>query len=166
MIAWYILSAIILLSALFVILNKNPMYSVLALVFTFFCISGHYLLLNAQFLFAVNIIVYAGAIMVLFLYVIMMLDLRRNLPESKSDMVKIGGVITGALLLTVLLWVLRNNNFTPVTEVTADTGLVENLGMTLYTKYLLPFELVSVLFFVALVGAVMLGKRETGERNF
>jgi NADH-quinone oxidoreductase subunit J len=165
MIAWYILSAVILLSALFVILNKNPMYSVLALVFTFFCISGHYLLLNAQFLFAVNIIVYAGAIMVLFLYVIMMLDLRKNLPESKSNLVKVGGIATGAVLLAVLLLILRSNNFATSGQIPTNTGLVENLGMTLYTQYLLPFELISVLFFVALVGAVMLGKREAGERQ-
>jgi NADH-quinone oxidoreductase subunit J len=75
---WYFLTALTLISALMVVLSKNPIHSVLYLVFTFFCISGHYVLLNAQFLMAVNIIVYAGAIMVLFLFVIMMLDLRRN----------------------------------------------------------------------------------------
>ena len=75
---WYFLSGLTLLSALMVVLAKNPIHSVLYLVFTFFCISGHYVLLNAQFLMAVNIIVYAGAIMVLFLFVIMMFDLKKN----------------------------------------------------------------------------------------
>jgi NADH-quinone oxidoreductase subunit J len=72
---WYFLTALTLLSALMVVLSKNPIHSVLYLVFTFFCISGHYVLLNAQFLMVVNIVVYAGAIMVLFLFVIMMMDL-------------------------------------------------------------------------------------------
>ncbi len=166
MIAWYILTALTLLGALAVILAKNPIHSVLALVFTFFCISGHYVLLNAQFLMVVNIIVYAGAIMVLFLFVIMMLDLRRNLPESKGKWAKIGGVVTGGVLLIFLVLILRHNNWAPNTMVDSQVGMVNNLGAVLYTKYLLPFELVTVLFFVAMVGAVMLGKREAGERNF
>jgi NADH-quinone oxidoreductase subunit J len=166
MIYWYILVALTLAGALTVILVKNPIYSVLALVFTFICISVHYLLLNAQFLFAVNIVVYMGAIMVLFLYTIMMLDLRKNMPESKARWVKIGGIATGVAFLVILVLVLKNNNWAPNPTVDTQIGLVNNLGQVLYTKYLLPFELVTVLFFVAMVGAVMLGKREAGERNF
>ncbi len=163
---WYLLTALTLLGALFVILAKNPMYSVLSLVFTLFCISLHYLFLNAQFLFVVNIAVYAGAIMVLFLFVIMMLDLRRNLPDSKSKLVKIGGGATAAVLLAVMILILRKNEFAPNATADSQVGLVENLGMTLFSQYLLPFELISILFFVAMVGAVLLGKREAGERNF
>lgn len=163
---WYLLTAITLIGALFVILAKNPMYSVLSLVFTLFCISLHYLFLNAQFLFVVNIAVYAGAIMVLFLFVIMMLDLRRDLPDSKSKLVKIGGGITAAFLLAVMALILRKNEFAPNATADSQVGLVENLGMTLFSQYLLPFELISILFFVAMVGAVLLGKREAGERNF
>ncbi len=98
---WYFLSALTLLSALMVVFAKNPIHSVLYLVFTFFCISGHYVLLNAQFLMAVNIIVYAGAIMVLFLFVIMMLDLRKNMPESKSSLVKLAGSVAAGTLLVI-----------------------------------------------------------------
>jgi NADH-quinone oxidoreductase subunit J len=165
---WYFLSGLTLLSALMVVLAKNPIHSVLYLVFTFFCISGHYVLLNAQFLMAVNIIVYAGAIMVLFLFVIMMFDLRKNQPESKSNLTKLAGSVVAGSLLVVLIALVRQNNFmTPKAEgFISQTGMVENLGKVLYSEYLLPFELVSILFFVAMVGAVLLGKREAGERNF
>ena len=165
---WYFLSGLTLLSALMVVLVKNPIHSVLYLVFTFFCISGHYVLLNAQFLMAVNIIVYAGAIMVLFLFVIMMFDLRKNQPESKSNLTKLAGSVVAGSLLVVLIALVRQNNFmTPKAEgFVSQTGMVENLGKVLYSEYLLPFELVSILFFVAMVGAVLLGKREAGERNF
>ncbi len=163
---WYFLTALTLLSALMVILSKNPIHSVLYLVFTFFCISGHYVLLNAQFLMVVNIIVYAGAIMVLFLFVIMMLDLRKNLPDSKSNLTKIAGVITGGTLMVILFAILRKNEFAPNPNADSQIGMVGNLGKVLFNEYLLPFELISILFFVAMVGAVMLGKREAGERNF
>jgi NADH-quinone oxidoreductase subunit J len=166
---WYFLTALTLLSALMTIIAKNPIHSVLYLVFTFFCISGHYILLNAQFLMAVNIIVYAGAIMVLFLFVIMMLDLRKNMPDSKTNLTKLAGAILGGTLLVILIATMRKTNFNQATIVenyTSQTGMVESLGKILYRDYILPFELVSVLFFVAMVGAVMLGKREAGERNF
>ncbi len=163
---WYFLTALTLLSALMVIISKNPIHSVLYLVFTFFCISGHYVLLNAQFLMVVNIIVYAGAIMVLFLFVIMMLDLRKNVPDSKSNLTKIAGVVTGGTLLIILLAILLKNEFAPNPSADSQIGLVGNLGTVLFSEYLLPFELISILFFVAMVGAVMLGKREAGERNF
>jgi NADH-quinone oxidoreductase subunit J len=165
---WYFLSGLTLLSALMVVLAKNPIHSVLYLVFTFFCISGHYVLLNAQFLMAVNIIVYAGAIMVLFLFVIMMFDLRKNQPESKSNLTKLAGSVVAGSLLVVLIALVRQTQMVPPRSqgFVSQTGMVENLGKVLYSEYLLPFELVSILFFVAMVGAVLLGKREAGERNF
>ena len=145
---WYFLTALTLISALMVVLSKNPIHSVLYLVFTFFCISGHYVLLNAQFLMAVNIIVYAGAIMVLFLFVIMMLDLRRNAPESKSTLTKIAGVVTGGTLLVIFIAGTKNMSLGEVgNSYNPQIGMVENLGQLLYKGYLLPFELVSILFF-------------------
>ena len=166
---WYFLTALTLLSALMVVLSKNPIHSVLYLVFTFFCISGHYVLLNAQFLMAVNIVVYAGAIMVLFLFVIMMMDLSKNMPDSKATITKVAGAILGGTLLVIIVAATRKMNLkdavNPANYV-GQTGMVESLGKVLYRDYVLPFELVSILFFVAMVGAVMLGKREAGERNF
>lgn len=166
---WYFLTALTLLSASMVVLSKNPIHSVLYLVFTFFCISGHYVLLNAQFLMVVNIVVYAGAIMVLFLFVIMMMDLRKNMPDSKTTLTKLAGAVLGGTLLIILIASSRKMDLKGTVDTAnfqSQTGMVEGLGQILYRDYVLPFELVSILFFVAMVGAVMLGKREAGERNF
>jgi NADH-quinone oxidoreductase subunit J len=164
---WYFLAALTVLSAIMVVVSKNPMHSILYLIITFFCISGHYVYLNAQFLMIVNIVVYAGAIMVLFLFVIMMLDLRRNAPDSKSNLIKMAGAILGGTMFVIMVAALRKTQLPEgPSEANTQIGMVENLGKLLYGPYLLPFELVTVLFFVAMVGAVMLGKREMGERNF
>lgn len=165
-----ILTAITLFSAIGVVTARNPIYSVLALIATFFCLSGHYILLNAQFLAAVNIIVYAGAIMVLFLFTIMFLNLRREDEESKTNVTKMIAVVMGGILMVMLITIFRAKSAqVPVVSTAtfnAKTGLVENLGQLLYNDYILPFELASVLFLVAMVGAVMLGKREAGDRHF
>ena len=164
------LTIITLFSAIGVVTARNPIYSVLALIFTFFCLSGHYILLNAQFLAAVNIIVYAGAIMVLFLFTIMFLNLRREEEESKTNLSKMIAVVMGGILMVMLITIFRAKSaqvpeMNPATY-SAKTGLVENLGNLLYSDYILPFELASVLFLIAMVGAVMLGKREAGDRHF
>ena len=166
---WYFLTALTLLSALMVILSKNPINSILSLILTFFCLTTHYILLNAQFLAVVNFIVYAGAIMVLFLFVVMMMDLRTNSPNSKTTITKLAGAILGSTLLIIVVAASRKMNLSEVVNpntFNSQTGMVEGLGKILYRDYVLPFELISVLFFVAMVGAVMLGKREAGERNF
>ena len=167
-IVFYALTTITLLSASFVVTARNPIHSVLGLILTFFCLSGHYILLNAQFLAAVNIIVYAGAIMVLFLFTIMFLNLRTEDEESKTTLTKMAAVVVGGVLLVMMVAIFRASTvatFNP-RAYTAKTGLVENLGMVLYKDYLLPFELASILLLVAMVGAVMLGKREAGDRHF
>ena len=163
------LSFVALLSALGVVFAKNPVHSVLFLILTFFSLSGHYLLLNAQFLAAVNIIVYAGAIMVLFLFVIMFLNLNVDTEPHKPALAKIAAAVAGGSLLLILVAALKDVQPTGVpvgTVFNSQIGMVDQLGMKLYTDFLLPFELASVLFLVAMVGAVMLGKREAGERNF
>ena len=162
------LSFVALLSALGVVLAKNPVHSVLFLILTFFTLSGHYLLLNAQFLAAVNIIVYAGAIMVLFLFVIMFLNLNVDTEPHKPLLAKVAAAIAGGSLLLIMVAALRDIQPAGYNPATFDSqiGMVDRLGLILYKNYLLPFELASVLFLVAMVGAVMLGKREVGERNF
>lgn len=164
------LTIVTLFSAISVVTARNPIYSVLGLIATFFCLSGHYILLNAQFLAAVNIIVYAGAIMVLFLFTIMFLNLRKEDEESKTNLTKMASVVVGGLLMVMLIQIFRAKSAQVPTVNTATfdtkTGLVENLGNLLYNDYILPFELASVLFLVAMVGAVMLGKREAGDRHF
>jgi NADH-quinone oxidoreductase subunit J len=165
--AFYFLAFLAIFSALMVVFSKNPIYSVLYLIITFFSIAGHYLLLNAQFLAVVHVIVYAGAIMVLFLYVIMLLNLNDETEPHKSNLIKFAAVISGGLLLVVLIGALRGAD-NAVIDLTAnrEMGYVKNLGMILYTDYMLPFEIASILLLGAMVGAVMLGKthRSRGER--
>lgn len=166
---FYFLASLTLLCALMVVISKNPVHSVLFLIITFFTISGHYILLNAQFLAAVNIIVYAGAIMVLFLFVIMFLNMGKEKETIKtSTMSKIAGTIAGGLLFVVMIAALKDADVAGYNAdtYTSQTGMVESLGAVLFRDYLLPFELASVLFLVAMVGAVMLGKKETGEQHF
>ncbi|NDK57569.1 NADH-quinone oxidoreductase subunit J family protein [Pontibacter fetidus] len=166
---FYFLASLTLLCALMVVISKNPVHSILFLIITFFTISAHYILLNAQFLAVVNIIVYAGAIMVLFLFVIMFLSVGKNERDLEtSAMTKVAGTIAGGLLFVVMFAALKDAHVGTfdAENYNSQIGMVENLGKVLYTKYLLPFELASVLFLVAMVGAVMLGKKETGERHF
>ena len=158
---FYFLSFLAVFSALMVVFSKNPVYSVLYLIVTFFTIAGYYVLLNAQFLAAVHVIVYAGAIMVLFLYVIMMLNLNRETEPQKSIITKFAAVIAGGIFLVVLVGALRGADAMIVTnDANPDAGLIKNLGQVLYNQYLLPFEISSILFLTAMVGAVMLGKNE------
>ena len=168
---WYtfaILSVLTLFGALGTIMSKNPVHSVIYLIVTFFSISAHYILLNAQFLAAVNIIVYAGAIMVLFLFVIMFLNMREEADEMKNNKIITSAIVTAVVLGGILVIFLRRADRESLNTLTfsSQTGMVEVLGASLYGEYILPFELISVLFLVAMAGAVMLAKRETGERHF
>ena len=161
-ILFWILSVVALFSALMVITSKNPMHSVIWLIIVFFAISGHYLLLNAQFLAIVNIIVYAGAIMVLFLYVLMLMDLKKETEPQKNRWLKLAGAVAGGSLLLVLIAALKKadiaNQFAETR--TGDIGLIENLGKVLFNDYVVPFEISSILFLSAMVGAVVIGKKE------
>ncbi|HRP32936.1 MAG TPA: NADH-quinone oxidoreductase subunit J [Agriterribacter sp.] len=157
---WF-LTVLTLGSALMVIFSKNPIYSILWLIVTFFAISGHYILLNAQFLAIVNIIVYAGAIMVLFLFVVMLMNL--NMPASpvKKKWMPFAGIISGGCLLLVLIAALKDTEAMrrELLMKSGDIGLINNLGMVLFKDYILPFEISSVLFLSAMVGAVVIGKK-------
>jgi len=157
---FWILSILTLFSALMVITSKNPVYSVLWLIVTFFTISGHYILLNAQFLAVVNIIVYAGAIMVLFLFVIMLMNLNKDTEPQKNKWLKLAGAVAGGCLLLVMVAALRNTEKQMAELVTGDIGLIQNLGQVLFKDYVVPFEISSILFLSAMVGAVILGKKD------
>ena len=161
-ILFWILSVMALFSALMVITSKNPMHSVIWLIIVFFAISGHYLLMNAQFLAIVNIIVYAGAIMVLFLYVLMLMDLKKETEPQKSRWLKLAGAVAGGSLLLVLVAALKDTEIRQQQALVNEgsIGLIKNLGRELFTKYVVPFEISSILFLSAMVGAVVIGKKE------
>ena len=158
---FWILTILTLGSALMVIFSKNPVHSILWLIVTFFSISGHYVLLNAQFLAIVNIIVYAGAIMVLFLFVVMLMNLNMPAAPLKKKWLKFAGVLSGGSLMLVLIAALKDTESMrrEVLMQTGDIGLINSLGMVLFKDYILPFEISSVLFLSAMVGAVVIGKK-------
>ncbi len=162
-ILFWFLSALAVVSALMVLFSKNPVHSVLWLIAVFFAISGHYILMNAQFLAIVNIIVYAGAIMVLFLFVIMLMNLNKETEPRKNIWMKLAGAIAAGSLLMILVSLVGQ-----ATELShrnllmkdGDIGLIKNLGKILFSQYVVPFEITSILFLSAMVGAVVIGKKD------
>ncbi|HOY05696.1 MAG TPA: NADH-quinone oxidoreductase subunit J [Saprospiraceae bacterium] len=155
------LAVISLITALLMVLSRNPVHSVLFLILTFFTLAGQYILLNAQFLAVVHIIVYAGAIMVLFLFVLMLLNLSRDTEPQKSNLWKLSGAIASGLLLVTLVGAMRGGIALQIPEAeNPGVGLVENLGKVLFTDFVVPFEIAGILFLAAMVGAVLVGKRD------
>lgn len=158
----YILGGLTIGSALMVVLSQHPIRSVLFLVVTFFMITANYVMLNAQFLGIVNIIVYAGAIMVLFLFVLMLLNLSKDAEPKTSMLPTVAAVIAGGALFVVLLAAFKDAAVAATVAQPGEEaiGLVENLGKLLFQRYVLPFEISSVLFIAAMVGGVLLAKRD------
>jgi NADH-quinone oxidoreductase subunit J len=159
---FWILSVAALFSAMMVVTSRNPVYSVIWLIVTFFALSGHYILLNAQFLAIVNIIVYAGAIMVLFLFVIMLMNLNKETEPVKNRWLQMAGAISGGSLLLVLVAALKDTEIKGQQVMVGEgsIGLIKTLGQELFTNYVVPFELSSILFLSAMVGAVVIGKKD------
>jgi NADH-quinone oxidoreductase subunit J len=156
-------AAVAVVAAVGVVVNRSPLQSALSLIVCFGAFAAEYVMLKAQFIAAIQIIVYAGAIIVLFLFVIMLLSVRAE--ESKVETNRAGKVaavfVIGGGMLASLLYAMR-----PATTVggysaarSADVGTVESIGKALFTDYLLPFEMTSVLIIMAIVGAMVLARR-------
>jgi len=167
MLAFYLLGGIAVAASLLVIAQRNPIYSVLLLIASFGALSGLYILLDAPFVAVIQIIVYAGAIMVLFLFVVMLLnaphedtehDLRLH-PLMRGGPLGFGVLL--AVLLAVELGVALAGGRDPGRLSTGATTTVQAIGRSLFTDYAVPFEVTSVLILVAMVGAVVLARRET-----
>jgi NADH-quinone oxidoreductase subunit J len=161
-IIFFLLAATALISGIMVVIQVNPVRSALFLVLNFFALAGIYLLANAQFIAAIQIIVYAGAIMVLFLFVIMLLNLRQ--PEEGGAQLHLGQKIFGSSLAaaTAVLvgYTIFKIKMPPGKEMVPDFGTTEMIAKSLFTDYLLPFEATSILLLVAVVGAVLLAKKK------
>ena len=160
---FWVFSALAIAAALTVVLHKNPIYSALSLVVTLFSLASIFVLLEAYFLAALEILVYAGAIMVLFLFVIMLLNLKREEtpPPYMKVQVALGSFV--ALLFVIFAALsLRAGFGTAIgaerTE-TANFGDISTVGEVLFSKYFFPFEVASLLLLVALIGTVYLAKR-------
>ncbi len=158
---FYFLSFVAVSAGLMVITAKNPVHSVLYLIIAFFAIAGHYILLNAQFLAIVHIIVYAGAIMVLFLSVIMLLNLNKDNEPAKSNVLKLAAVVAAGLLLVTFSGTLKGTESIIASQPFDDQiGYVKALGKVLFNDFLLPFEVSALLLLSAIIGAVVLVKHD------
>ncbi len=159
---FYIFAALTLVCGFLVVANpfsRNPVTSAMFLVLTMVGLAGLFVLLEAFFLGAVQILIYAGAVMVLFLFVIMLLDLRAEERRRYQTLGLVGGGLVAAALAVILRQAIHTAA-PPAAAPAAVEGTTEALGRLLFTRYLLPFEVVSVLLLVAMVGVVLLSKKE------
>ena len=155
-------AAVILVSAVMMITRKNPIHSVMFMLLLFFHIAGVFVLLNAEFLAAVQLIVYAGAILILYLFVVMLLSVDRELQAARGNRFWPWAVAFGIAIVAEIGLLVSAGSFPAESGQTmrmAGFG-VKELGAVLYQKYLVPFEIASVILLVGLVGAVMLAKKK------
>ncbi len=161
---FYFLAIISVGSALMMVTRRNPVIAALYLILNFFALSGLYLTLNAQFIAFIQILVYAGAIMVLFLFVIMLLNLGdvKLLGDKISYKKIIAAVLSFGLLMELIYIFGYARASLPASrfDKSVDLGTVENIGKELFTTFLFPFEVTSILLLAAIVGAVILAKRK------
>jgi NADH-quinone oxidoreductase subunit J len=164
-IAFYVLSALILGFAVMVVSTKDTVHSVLFLVLNFLFVAALYVLLGAEFVAVIQVLVYAGGIVVLYLFVVMLVNLKR-LPEGHEDphrRTKLGFGLAVAILIELAAIVTYTSTSGPAPVTAAATplsGNTEQVGWLLYTKYLIPFEVASMLLLVAMIGAIVLAKRD------
>ena len=161
---FYILSSVLLVSAIKVITSKNPVFSALYLVLSFFSAAGIWLLLQAEFLAIALVLVYVGAVMVLFLFVVMMLDI--NLEKIKEGFWNYFpmAIFVAIVMLVEMILVLNNNYFQETSNaVYTSISNTEALGLVLYSDYILPFEVASIILLVAIIAAIVLTLR--GVKN-
>jgi NADH-quinone oxidoreductase subunit J len=160
---FWLLAVIALFAAGSMIIQRNPVHSALFLIITLLSLAGLFLLLSAHFLAVIQVIVYAGAIMVLFLFVIMLLDIRRTeAVPSRVKLQKSLGALLGVIFFLETLLVLRSggvNGTAPPPSPPPDFGTALALGRTLSASYFFPLQLAAVLLFIALIGAIVLSKR-------
>ena len=160
---FYTFAGLTLLSALSVVFNRHPVYSVLSLMVTMFSLASLFVMLGAYFVAALQILLYAGAVLVLFLFVMMLLNLEREaLARMRIFTLRGVGTIASLLLLSHLLYAI--NTVTTGPRPPTSGGTVESIGRLLFTDYVLPFELTSFLILAAIIGAVTLAKQERPEK--
>lgn len=161
---FYLVALVAVLSGLLVISCKNPVNSALGLVNTFFCLAIFYVMLEAPFMAAIQVMVYAGAIMVLIIFVIMLLNLGTEVRKRYMHSIA-GSAATAALVLAMIVYFIKNGTLSArVGDVTSDViasyGHTELIGKAIFTDFLLPFEITSILLLVAIIGSVILAKKE------
>ncbi|GIZ09316.1 NADH-quinone oxidoreductase subunit J [Flavobacterium sp. UMI-01] len=166
LIIFCVLAAITLSTAFLTVFSRNPIHSALYLVICFFSIAGHYLLLNSQFLAIVHVIVYSGAIMILFLFTIMLMNLNEKKEVHRPRVTRLGAIVAFSLVCLVLIKVFIDSK--PIVGEYTTTGedyqSIKVLGKVLLNEYMVPFEFASILLLVAMIGAVLLSKKQKIEK--
>jgi len=168
---FYVCASVLLLAALMVITVRNPVHAALALVLCFFASAAVWILLEAEFLGIVLVLVYVGAVMVLFLFVVMMLDI--NIAELREGFVRalpVGLVVAGLMAVSLIAIVGARRfgfeSFGPPAKAAAAHSNTEEIGRTLFNSYLLPFEIASVILLVAIIVAIMLTLRKRPDTKY
>jgi NADH-quinone oxidoreductase subunit J len=160
---FYILAIGTIVSGVMVVVQKNPVICAMFLVTVMLCLAGIYLLLFAEFIAAIQVIVYAGAVMVLFLFVIMLLNLEKEVKaNTRSPFQKTAGLVLGILLAGILAAAVFAAG-QPVPGPRVEPGTVSNsvfIGRMLFSRYLLPFEITSVILLIAIIGVILIGKKK------
>jgi NADH-quinone oxidoreductase subunit J len=160
-----VLSVVTIATAFLTIFSRNPIHSAIYLVICFFSIAGHYLLLNAQFLAIVHVIVYSGAIMILFLFTVMLMNLNKENEVYKPRVTRLGAIVLFCLMCLILIAIFINSK--PIVGEYVTTGedyqSIKVLGKVLLNEYMVPFEFASILLLVAMIGAVLLSKKEKNK---
>ncbi len=161
-ITFFVFAIPLVATAIGVVVARSPMYAAMSLVAAFFFMAGIYVLLSAHLIAVLQILVYAGAVMVLFLFVIMLLSLGDEHPELErmKQIQWLGFVLGGGGLMVLLAWISREVGSAGMATVGPDFGTVKAVGRVLFTQYLLPFEATSLLLTVAIVGAVVVAKEK------
>ncbi len=165
---FFYFALVIAATSVLVVAVRNPIYSALALLVMFFHVAGLYVTLHAEFLAAVQIIVYAGAILVLYLFVVMLLNMRQD--DRYHRQWPMAAVVGGALAIEAVILTAMKGWTTPVVAAGTETtvGGISNtaaIGDVLYSTYLFPFEVASLILLVAMIGAIILAKKDIGERE-
>lgn len=165
-ILFYVLSAITLATAFMTVINRNPIHSAIYLIICFFSIAGHYLMFNAQFLAIVHIIIYSGAIMVLLLFTLMLMNLSAKDEPHKAVLAKIAAVTSFCLVAIVLLAVFIKAQpiITQYQTTGEDYQSIRIIGQVLINDYSVPFEFASILLLLSMIGAVLLSKKEKNNQ--
>jgi len=172
-VVFYTLAVLAVTGAIGVIASRSPVHAALSLLGTFLAVAGLFVLQRAELIAAVQVLVYAGGVMVLFLFVIMLVNVR-TLPSHEQYLRRLAPVaaLAGAVLVVLVgvgAWAATRRPLAdPTALVTVGTqqlGNTEAVGWSLYRDYLLPFEVVSVLLLVAMIGAIVLGRKERGEKE-
>jgi NADH-quinone oxidoreductase subunit J len=159
---FYFLSGMAILSAILVITRKNAVHSALSLIVTLLSLAGLYLMLYAPFVAGVQVILYAGGIMVLFLFVIMLVSLEISVKEEQFNKQWHVGIAASLVLGTMVVYVVTKGKaiFPNSQAILPEATNTQQMGLALYQQYLLPFEIASLLLLVAIVGAVVMAKKK------